>query len=153
MSIYFTRHGRVGEENKISESGKTDLFRVKKILGELEFKPTKSFVSKAPRCIETAEILAPDAKMYPMNHLFKFGPFEKFKALSDDILGVITKFKDEDFIVVCHDDAPLVYALRLIELRGATVDWEHFSKFPHDRCVEQGEGILVSGTSYKRIHA
>lgn len=153
MSIYFTRHGRVGEVDKVSESGKMDLFRVKKILEELEFKPTKSLVSKALRCVETAEILAPDAKIYQQKSLFEFGPFEKFKGLSDKVLTTVTHFKDEDVIVVCHDDAPLVYALRLIELRGATVDWEHFSRFPHDRCVEQGEGILVSGTQYKRIHA
>ena len=151
MPTYFTRHGRVCEENKVSESGKKDLFHVKKFLEEFEFKPTKSFVSKAPRCIETAEILAPDAKIYQLKNLFQFGPFEKFKTLSDKVLGVITHFKDEDTIVVCHDDAPLVYALRLAELHGATIDWDHFINHPHDRFIEQGEGILVSGSSYKRI--
>lgn len=141
-SIYFTRHGHITENNTISENGKKELRKIKSAFNLFKFEPSRSFVSKAKRCVETAEILAPKAKLYRLSYLFAFGSTDKFLANADNLLSILTGFPDEDILVVCHDDAPIVYASRLAEIYGSKINWEEIKK---GQCrVNFGEGFLVT---------
>lgn len=145
---YFTRHGRVEDGENISKIGKIELLSTLLKLSWLRFRPAAAFSSSAPRCVQTAKILAPKAEIKIQKSLFKFGPFSKFRGLTDEMIEPLIPEleKGNDILVVCHDSAAAVLALRLVELRGGTVNW---NTLPREILfLDQGEGILVEGTEW-----
>lgn len=148
---YFTRHGRVGERDAVSESGLEEIRRVKTKLDEAGFTPTISYTSGAHRCIETARFLGPNASLVVSKALHIFGDMKTFRRAGKTLIETLIdqpNVKEQDVLIVGHDCLSVVLALQLLENRGVAVDWN----VPHALArLDQGEGILVQGNEYRHL--
>ena len=149
-SIYLTRHGRCESPDNVSKKGIVELGIIKEQLDKLKFNATTALFSKANRCKETSLFLAPHAIQYELKCLAG-GTNATLTKRMNEVVSTILQFKNQDILVVTHDNAPLIYGLRLAELFGAHINWENALEESFRNNIDQGEGILVCGTSYKKL--
>lgn len=143
MSIYFTRHGQIGIGDTLSQRGQDELARIKTKLDRLGFTPKICLSSKAQRCIETSEILAPNIKCVKIDELFVFAPFRTLKMSARNIMTAILPFiiRHQHVLVVSHDSVAVALAMRLQEIDKKVVDWDTVPR--HLISLEQGHGLYV----------
>jgi hypothetical protein len=150
--ILFIRHGNCWGSSGLSELGKQDISRVLVKLKDLGFSPKIPITTRAQRCIETAQILVPDAEPIICAELPCYCVWRDQRKKGDEMLKSIEPYlqKDKDAIVVCHDAMPAIMAFRLMEMRGGSVSWDCLPESA--TCPGMGCGILLDGISFVSIY-
>jgi len=152
---YFSRHGACAGDS-LTPEGIQSLQRTREILVEKGFTSDFVFCSPSKRCIQTARILAPKAKISELDELKIQNIYSLYldtrhnDAAYQNIVALIDCFMPD--LIVSHSCSPIIIALKLIERRSiAPLDWNG-QKYA-SQCLQKGSGVLVHDTQFEYIDA
>lgn len=160
--IFFGRHG-YQMDNHVTPQGYSELTSIRERLAELGFVGACSVCSTETRCIETAQFLAPSFEPITLPILHAYGDWTTMGVVNPwrhptwfpgdvwgaSVLNCILENEpsDKDLAVIGHDFAASMLADQYIRLQGGDPVW--LATKPKDFSFpDQGEGILVEGTSF-----